>query len=223
MKKFSVFILSIVLLSCSKTEIPVNPVTTPALGPDPAQYGTAFTNVPAPKDAVFYQVNMRAFSAAGNFQSVTARLDSIKALGVNVVYLMPIYPVGTLRGINSPYAVKDYKAVASEFGTLDDLRTLVNEAHTRNMSVMLDWVANHTSWDNPWITNKTWYQQNTAGNIISPAGYSDVAQLNFKNDTMRAAMIEALRYWVFNANIDGYRFDFADLFLSIFGSKLTLH
>jgi glycosidase len=123
---------------------------------------------------------------------------------------MPVYPVGTLRAINSPYAVKDYKAVGTEFGTLDDLRNLVDGAHTRNMSVMMDWVANHTSWDNVWISNKTWYQQNTSGNIISPSGYSDVAQLNFKNDTMRAAMIDAMRYWVFAANIDGYRCDFAD-------------
>jgi glycosidase len=210
MKKFSVFILSLIFLSCSKTKVPDITVTTPALGPDPAQYGTPFTKVPAPKEAVIYQVNMRAFSAAGKLQGVTARLDSIRNLGVNVVYLMPVYAVGTLRAFNSPYAIKDYKTVGGEFGTLDDLRTLVTEAHNRNMAVMLDWVANHTSWDNPWISNKSWYQQNASGNIISPSGYSDVAQLNFKNDTMRAAMIEAMRYWVFNANIDGYRYDFAD-------------
>lgn len=206
MKKFSVFILSIIFLSCSKKD---NPVDT-GLSTDPAQYGTPFAKVPAARDAILYQVNMRAFSAAGNLKGVTARLDSIKSLGVNVIYLMPIYPVGTLRSVNSPYAVKDYKAVGSEFGALDDLRTLVNEAHNRNMSVILDWVANHTSWDNAWITNKSWYQQDASGNIVSPPGYADVAQLNFKNDTMRTAMIEAMRYWVFTANIDGYRCDFAD-------------
>lgn len=210
MKKFSVFILSLVFLSCSKNELPLPPDTTPAIGPDPVQYGTAFTKVPDPKDAIIYQVNMRVFSSAGNLQGVTARLDSIKNLGVNVMYLMPVYPVGILRAINSPYAVKDYKAVGSEFGTLDDLRNLVDGAHSRNMAVMLDWVANHTSWDNAWISNKSWYQQDASGNIISPSGYSDVAQLNFKNDSMRAAMITAMRYWVFNANIDGFRCDFAD-------------
>lgn len=211
MKKLSVFILSIVLLSCSKTELPVSAAPMPALGADPAQYGTPYTNVPAAKDATIYQVNTRAFSAAGDLKGVTARLDSIKSLGVNVVYLMPIYPVGTLRGINSPYAIKDYKAVGTEFGTLEDLRTLVTEAHNKGMTVMLDWVANHTSWDHEWITaHKSWYQQDASGNIVSPNNYSDVAQLNFSNDTMRTAMIEALRYWVFAANIDGYRFDFAD-------------
>ena len=211
MKKLSVFILSIIMLSCSKTELPVNPVSTLPLAPDPAQFGTPYTKVPAAKDAIIYQVNTRAFSAEGNLKGVTARLDAIKNLGVNLLYLMPINPVGTLRGINSPYAIKDYKAVGNEFGTLEDLRTLVNEAHSKNMSVMLDVVVNHTSWDHEWITaHKSWYKQDAAGNIVSALGYNDVAQLNFSNDTMRTAMIEALRYWVFAANIDGYRFDFAD-------------
>lgn len=209
MKKLSVFIISLIFLSCSKSDD-----SAPAgLSTDPTQYGTPFTSVPSAEDAIIYQVNMRAFSIAGNLQGVTARLDSIKSLGVNVVYLMPIYPVGTLRSVNSPYAVKDYKAVGSEFGTLDDLRTLVNEAHQKNMAVILDWVANHTAWDNAWITaNKSWYQQDASGNIIAPPGtnYTDVAQLNFNNDTMRTAMIEAMRYWVFAANIDGYRCDYAD-------------
>ncbi len=206
MKKYFVIIFSIAFFSCSKTDN----IVTPGLSTDPAQYGTPFTNVPAAKDVNLYQVNMRVFSAAGNLQGVTARLDSIKNLGINVVYLMPVYPVGTLRAVNSPYAVKDYEAVANEFGTLDDLRTLVDQAHQKNMAVILDWVANHTSWDNAWITNKSWYQQDASGNIISPPAFGDVAQLNFDNDTMRTAMIKAMRYWVFAANIDGYRCDFAD-------------
>ncbi len=206
MKKFSIFILLFVALSCSKTDDKI-PVGLPA---DPAQYGTPFSSVPSAKDANIYQVNMRVFSAAGNFQGVAARLDSIKNLGINIIYLMPVYPVGVLKAINSPYAVKDYKAVNSEFGNLDDLRSLVDQAHQKNMAVILDWVANHTSWDNAWIANKSWYQQDASGNIVSPPGYNDVAQLNYNNDTMRAAMIEAMRYWVFTANIDGYRCDFAD-------------
>ena len=211
MKNLSVFIFSIILLSCTKTELPVNPIPTPALAADPAQYGATYTKVPLAKDAIIYQVNTRAFSAAGNLKGVTARLDSIKNLGVNIVYLMPINPVGTLLSVNSPYAIKDYKAVGSEFGALEDLRTLVNDAHSKNMAVMLDVVVNHTSWDHDWITaHKSWYKQDASGNIVSALGYNDVAQLNFNNDTMRTAMIEALRYWVFTANIDGYRFDFAD-------------
>ena len=179
------------------------------------QYGTPFVAVPNTSDAVIYQVNVRAFSQDATLKGVTARMDSIKALGVNVVYLMPIYPVGVLKsagGLGSPYAVKDYKAVNTEFGNMDDLRSLVAAAHDRNMAVMLDWVANHTSWDNAWISNKSWYQQDAGGNIISPVGtnFNDVAALNFNNQDMRSAMIDAMKYWVLNANIDGYRCDAAD-------------
>lgn len=169
-----------------------------------------FFHVPDRRDITIYQVNIRTFSKEGNLKGVIARLDSVKALGINLVYLMPIYPVGTLKSSNSPYCVKDYLAVNKEFGTLQDLRLLVNSAHQRNMAVMLDWVGNHTSWDNPWIKNKSWYQQDSAGNIVSPKGWNDVAQLNFNNATMRLTMINDMKYWVKTANIDGFRCDYAD-------------
>lgn len=206
-------LLSWLLAACSKgSNAPVPPPTTPP-GNTPVQYGTPFANVPAPADAVIYQVNIRAFSTQGNFQGVIARLDSIKALGANVVYLMPIYPIGSLKGVNSPYCIKDYTAVNPEFGTLNDLRALVDGAHSRNMSVILDWVANHTAWDNPWITtHKEWYLQDANGNVISPPnmGWNDVAQLNFNNKAMRLEMIRAMKSWVYTANIDGFRCDYTD-------------
>lgn len=215
-------VLAAGLLGACKPDTPVAPApnptpppTTPTT-PPPAQYGTPFTGVPAREDAVMYQVNMRAFSQSGNFAGVTARLDSIRDLGVNVLYLMPIYPIGTdSKSVNSPYAVKDYRAVNSEFGSLADLRTLVDGAHQRGMAVMLDWVANHTSWDNPWITqHPDWYQKNAAGAIIAVSNngttYNDVAQLNFNNAAMRLEMISALKSWVYTANVDGFRFDYAD-------------
>lgn len=177
------------------------------------QYGTPFAGVPNRQDATIYQVNMRAFSATSNFAGVTARLDSIKALGINVVYLMPIFPVGTVNAVNSPYCVKDYKGINTEFGTLADLRTLVDAAHSKNMSVILDWVANHTSWDNSWISaHPDWYLKNAGGAIISPpgTGWNDVAQLDFTNAAMRLEMIKNLKYWVYTANVDGFRFDYAD-------------
>jgi len=178
------------------------------------QYGSAFANMPASQDAVIYQVNIRALSQNGDLQGVTDRLSQIQELGANVIYLMPVYPVGVLNsagGLGSPYAVKDYKAVNTEFGTLEDLRTLVEEAHKKNMAVILDWVANHTAWDNQWITDHPdWYQKNDAGEIISPPAFGDVAQLNYDNQDMRNAMIDAMSYWVYNANIDGFRCDFAD-------------
>ena len=179
---------------------------------DVPQYGTPYAQVPAPEDLVIYQVNLHAFSAEGNFAGVLARLDAIKALGANTLYLLPVYPVGAVKTVNSPYCVRDYKGVNSEFGTLDELRTLVEEAHKRKMIVLFDWVADHTSWDNPWIANKSWYKQDAAGNIISPpnTGWNDVAALNYDNMEMRKTMIEAMKYWIYQANIDGYRCDAAD-------------
>ncbi|HWK03203.1 MAG TPA: alpha-amylase family glycosyl hydrolase [Puia sp.] len=204
------------LLSCSKSGSSPTPppVTPPPVTADSTtiQYGTPYTQVPAARDVAMYQVNLRAFSTQGNFAGVQARLDSIRALGINVLYLMPVYPVGVLKSVNSPYCVKDYMGVNTEFGSLSDLRTLVSEAHKRNMAVLFDWVADHSSWDNSWISNKTWYKQDGAGNIISPpnTGWNDVAALNFTNTDMRKAMIKAMKYWVYQANIDGYRCDAAD-------------
>ena len=205
--------LNFLFTSCATDPVPYTPpiVSNTDTVHDPVQYGTPNTNVPDARDVIIYQVNMRVFSSTRNFQGVIARLDSIKALGVNVIYLMPIYPVGTLNAFNSPYCVKDYKAVNSEFGTLTDLRTLIDGAHTRGMSVILDWVANHTSWDNAWITaHPTWYTHNSSGAIISPNGWNDVAQLNFSNADMCKAMIKAMKFWVFTANCDGFRCDYAD-------------
>lgn len=176
------------------------------------QYGTPFQHVPDARDATIYQVNIRAFSESGDLPGVTARLDSIKALGANVIYLMPIYPVGEENSVNSPYCVRNYKEVNKEFGTVADLRELVDGAHERDMAVILDWVANHTSYDNPWTKHKSWYLQDSTGAIISPPGmgWNDVAQLNYKNTEMRRAMIDAMKYWVYNANVDGFRCDYSD-------------
>ncbi|MDO7874957.1 alpha-amylase family glycosyl hydrolase [Hymenobacter sp. ASUV-10] len=185
---------------------------TPAVAKDPAQYGKPFANVPTALNATIYQVNMRGFSKEGTFKAVMARLDSIKALDVNVVYLMPIFPIGKVRAVDSPFAVQNYTAVNPEFGTLADLRALVDGAHARGLAVMLDWVGNHTSFDHAWITeHPDWYVRDATGAIVNPIPeWKDIAQLDFSKPDLRAAMISALRYWVLQANIDGYRFDYAD-------------
>jgi len=209
--------LSLLLTGCTSSSDSVpQPAPPPAPAPPPTaanpQYGTPFAGVPDRPDAAIYQVNIRAFSRAGNFAGIVARLDSIKALGVNVVYLMPIHPVGQLRSVNSPYAVQDYRAVNPEFGTLADLRTLVDAAHARGLAVLLDWVANHTAWDHAWITaHPDWYLQNN-GVIQSPPNttYTDVAQLSFNSAPMRAELIAAMKSWVYTANVDGFRCDYAD-------------
>jgi glycosidase len=220
-----VLLLNIAFISCSSSDDNSNPDPNPDPVPVYEQYGEPFANMPKSTDAVIYQVNIRAFSNEGTLKGVENRLDSIKKLGANVIYLMPIYPVGQIKKsgkLGSPYSVKDYKAVNPDFGSLADLRSLVNESHKRNMAVILDWVANHTSWDNKWITEHSdWYQKDASGNIIIPPGtnYNDVAQLNFSNAEMKKGMIDAMSYWVYTANIDGFRCDYADFVPSAFWSQ----
>jgi len=198
--------------SCTKNSQDVPVVIKPTPYSDPTQYGTPFANVPKTEDIVMYEINIGAFSQSGNLAGITAGLDNIKALGINTIWLMPIYPVGVLKSFGSPYCVQNYNAVNPNFGTLIDLRNLVDAAHSRNIAVILDWVGNHTSWDNVWITNKSWYTQDANGNIISPAGtnWTDVADLNYNNSDMRIAMIRAMKFWTLTANIDGFRCDAAD-------------
>lgn len=171
----------------------------------------------ATEEVVMYEVNLRAFSQAGNLAGVTARLDDIKRLGVNVLWLMPIFPVGQERsagGLGSPYAVRDYQAVGTEYGNLADLKQLIDGAHARGMGVVLDWVANHTAWDHAWINqHPNWYTRDANGTILHPPGtnWLDVADLDFTNDSMRLAMIGALRYWTETVGVDGFRCDAADM------------
>ncbi len=177
----------------------------------PEQYGLPFGNVPVIADIHLYEVNPRVFSTSQNLAGITHRLEQIKDLGINMVWLMPIYQTGQLNSVGSPYAVRDYYKIHEDYGTLDDLRTLVDKAHDLDMAVMMDWVANHTAWDNEWIANTSWYTQDENGIIIHPAGtnWMDVAELNYNNMEMRREMIHAMKYWILEANVDGYRCDFA--------------
>lgn len=179
-------------------------------------YGLAAA-VPAVKDAVIYEVNLRAFSEAGDLDGVTARLDNIQQLGANVIWLMPIHPIGVpnrVPPLGSPYSVQDYRLIGSEYGTASNLRALISGARARGISVMMDWVANHTAWDHAWLgAHPDWYTQDDQGQIIHPPGtnWLDVADLNYDNLAMRSAMIDEIEYWAGNFDIDGFRFDAADL------------
>jgi glycosidase len=159
-----------------------------------------------------YEINLRAFSPSGDIRGIIDRLDHIADLHVNVIWLMPIHPIGQVNSVNSPYSVRNFKEVSPEYGTLEDLRDLTDAAHARGIAVIMDWVANHTAWDNPWINNRTWYTQDANGNIIHPAwtNWLDVADLNYENIIMRDSMISAMHYWLYEANIDGFRCDHAD-------------
>lgn len=170
--------------------------------------------VPDPQDVVMYQVNPRVFAPDNSFMAVASHLDSIKALGTNVVWFMPVCEIGRdERAKSSPYCVRDYKGVNPEFGTLEDFKYVIAECHKRGMAVIMDWVANHSSWDNQWLAdNPEWYTHDENGEIISPKGtnWLDVADFNFDNAEMRLAMIDAMKWWVTEAGIDGFRCDAAD-------------
>lgn len=179
-------------------------------------YAASSYALPALDEVVMYEVNLRAFSEAGDLAGVTARLDEIQALGANTLWLMPIHPIGEIKRVGqlgSPYSVRDYGVVSNEYGSQADLSLLIDAAHQRGMSVLMDWVANHTAWDHPWITaHPEWYTQNGQGQIISPPGtnWADVADLNYNSMALRAAMIDEMEYWVAEVGIDGFRADAAD-------------
>jgi len=161
---------------------------------------------------VFYEANPRVFATSNQLNAISARLDDIKDLGVDVIWLMPICEQGQKKAIGSPYCIKDFKKVHPQYGTLEDLKSLVSKAHGLGMKVIMDWIANHTSWDNPWLENAGWHTTDGSGNVISPPGFNwtDVADLNFNSKEMRAAMKDAMGYWVTEAGIDGFRCDYAE-------------
>lgn len=170
------------------------------------------------KNANIYEVNLRQYTPEGNIEAFKAHLPRLKEMGVDILWFMPIFPIGEVNrkgSMGSPYAVQDYKAVNPEYGTMEDFKALVTEAHEMGFKVILDWVANHSAFDNIWWTeeNKDWYKLNEAGEQIHPEGtdWTDVAWLDYENEDMRNAMMDALEYWVKETDIDGYRCDVAGM------------
>ncbi len=165
------------------------------------------------RQSVIYEVFPRQFSPTGDLAGVTARMDELKALGVDVIWLMPIHPIGRLKAkgnVGSPYAVRDYYAVNPDYGTKEDLHRLVEAAHARGMKVIIDIVANHTSWDSVMMANPRFYKQDAAGHILPPhPEWADVAALNYANPETRKYMRDMLKYWARDFDLDGYRCDVA--------------
>ena len=180
----------------------------------PGQETQVAFKLPAVEDIAMYQVNPRVFAPQNSLNAVAARIDSIHDLGVNMMWVMPIYPIGIEKGKNSPYCISDYKAIAPEFGTIDDFKNLAKVCHEHGMGIILDWVANHTAWDHPWVKeHPDWYTHDEkADTIIHPRPWDwfDVADLNYDNKDMRAAMIDAMKFWIVEVGIDGFRCDVAD-------------
>jgi hypothetical protein len=168
------------------------------------------------KSASIYEVNIRQFSEEGSFREFEKHLPRLKSMGIDVIWLMPIHPIGSENrkgGLGSYYAVKEYKKVNPEFGTLEDFKKLVNKAHELGMKIILDWVANHSSPDNIWLEHghKDWYTLDSLGNIQPTLGtdWWDVADLNYDNAEMRKEMISSMKYWISETDIDGFRCDVA--------------
>lgn len=179
--------------------------------------------------AVMYEVNIRQITPEGTFNAFTENhISRLKDLGVDILWLMPTYPISAKNRkgtLGSYYSIADYKKVNPEFGTFDDFKNLVDKAHEAGMLVILDWVANHTGWDNPWITaNPEWYTHDSTGKIVSPVpDWSDVADLNFDDEAMKAAMIDAMEFWVTEAGVDGYRCDAAAMAPTLFWKEALLN
>jgi len=188
--------------------------TITALGLQPAIAYNSNSVLPTwANSATIYEVNVRQYTEAGTFKAFEANLPRLQKLGVKILWLMPIHPISKLNrkgSLGSPYSIADYKAINPEFGNEADFKSLMTKAHALGFKVILDWVANHSGWDNPWTANKSWYHTDSGGNIIPPNNdWTDVAWLNYKNQDMRRAMIDAMSYWVKTFDVDGFRADVA--------------
>ena len=166
--------------------------------------------------AVLYEMNIRQLTAEGTFRAAIERLPFLRSIGIDALWLMPIYPIG-IEGrkgtLGSYYSIRDYKAVNEEFGTEDDFRAFVAAAHALGMKVLLDWVANHTARDARWITQKPadWYERDEQGVAKVPWDWTDTAKLNYANHDVWRGHIDAMRYWVEEFGVDGFRCDMAML------------
>ncbi|MGI4833351.1 MAG: alpha-amylase family glycosyl hydrolase [Janthinobacterium lividum] len=182
--------------------------------PDPSLFTVRHPEWAA--NATIYEVNVRNYTPEGTFAAFEKHLPRLAKMGVVIVWLMPIQPIGAAgrKGtLGSPYAVQDYYGVNPEFGTLDDLRHLVQTAHGLGLRVILDWVANHTSRDNALVeAHPAWYRRDALGQLVPPvADWTDVVALDYTNPELRQYMLDALTYWVREADLDGYRCDVAGL------------
>lgn len=167
------------------------------------------------KTATIYEVNIRQYTNEGTFNAFAKELPRLNDMGVDVLWLMPIHPIGLKNrkgSLGSYYSVKDFKAVNPEFGTMQDFKFLVDQVHQLGMKLIIDWLANHAAWDNVWTKEKPdYFKRDESGNFLSPNDWSDVIQIDHTNTEQQEAMIDAMKFWVTDFNIDGFRADLAHL------------
>lgn len=167
------------------------------------------------KNATIYEVNLRQYTQEGTFAAFEKHLPRLKKMGVDIIWLMPIHPIGQKNrkgSLGSYYSVRDFKGINPEFGTMKDFQHLVDQIHSMGMYVIIDWVGNHSAWDNLLATeHPEWYTKTRAGNFQPTPWYDwdDVIDFDYDQPDFRKYMTEALKFWVKEANIDGYRADVA--------------
>ena len=166
--------------------------------------------------AVLYEMNIRQFTTEGTFRAASERLPFLRSIGVDAIWLMPIYPIGEedrKGSLGSYYSIRDYKGVNPEFGSEADLRDFITKAHALGIKILFDWVANHTARDARWISERPldWYERDSEGRAKVPWDWSDTAKLNYANREVWRGQIDAMRYWVEQFGIDGFRCDMAML------------
>jgi glycosidase len=203
LKTFSLLVLMVfATLSCTQNsqEIPNAPLTS-VVHPEWV------------KNATMYEVNIRQYTPEGTFNAFAAHLPRLKELGVDILWLMPIHPIGEVNrkgSLGSYYSVKDYKGINPEFGNMDDFKTLVRMTHDLGMFLVIDWVPNHSAWDNPLVNeHPEWYAKDSTGNMFSPFDWTDVVQFDYDQQGLRDYMTETLQWWLNVTGIDGFRFDVA--------------
>lgn len=174
-----------------------------------------FSMVPWAKDSNIYEVNIRQYTEEGSFQAFSKHLPRLKAMGVEILWLMPITPISQkerLGSLGSYYACSSYTKINPEFGNLNDFKQLVETAHQLGFKLIIDWVANHTGWDHHWtFEHPDWYVKDANGMFTEVNGWKDVIDLDYGQANMRQAMIKAMQYWVRECDIDGFRCDMAHL------------
>ena len=213
---------ALVLTACSKTDYEEPVVTLPEdvtlheegpASPLSVSGSTPLNN----QHRIIYEMNLYNFTPEGTLAAAQQHLERLKNIGVDIIWLMPIQKRTDLQEwkdylvseLGSPYSLKDYKLLNPDHGTMDDLKSFINAAHGKGMKVWLDWVANHTAWDNVWLTtHPEYYTQDAEGKPVSPIDYKDVAELNMSKTETQDAMIDAMKYWVTEADFDGFRCDY---------------
>lgn len=216
MKKYFHIILSMAVLTGILMGCQNKPVATATQVEKPIEWS---------RNSNIYEVNIRQYTPEGTINAFAEHMPRLKEMGVDILWIMPIFPISEKNrkgSMGSYYAVADYRAVNPEFGTMEDLKAMVSKAHEMGMHVILDWVANHTGWDNVLMTeHPDYYTKNEAGEVIIPEGtdWSDTADLNYENEGLREYMIGSLKYWIENADVDGFRCDVAGMVPTDFWEK----